>query len=51
MVRRIIISLFMKIIFFSLATAEAQITIIGQNNTTIDIQAIQKAVDQGEPLI
>jgi len=47
MVRRIIISLFMGIIIFSLATAEAQITIVGENNPTIDAQAVQRAVDQG----
>ena len=47
MVRRIIVSLFMGIIIFSLPTAEAQITIIGQKNPAVDIQAIQKAVDQG----
>ena len=47
MVRRIIISLFMVIVIFSFTSAEAQITIVGQNNPTIDIQAVQKAVDQG----
>ncbi len=47
MVRRIIISLFMVTAIFSLASAEAQITIVGQNNPAADIQAVQKAVDQG----
>lgn len=47
MVRRILISLFMLVTIFSFNSAEAQITIVGQNNPTVDIQAIQKAVDQG----
>ncbi len=47
MARRIIISLFMGIIIFSLPTAEAQITIVGQNNPAVDILAVQRAVDQG----
>lgn len=47
MVRRIIISLFMVMVIFSLASAEAQITIVGQNNPTIDLQGVQRAVDQG----
>jgi hypothetical protein len=37
----------MVIAIFSFNSAEAQVTIIGQNNTTIDVQAVQKAVDQG----
>ena len=32
---------------FSFNSAEAQMTIVGQNNPSVDIQAIQKAVDQG----
>lgn len=32
---------------FSFNSARAQITIVGQNNPAVDIQAIQKAVDQG----
>ena len=47
MVRRIIVSLFMVMAIFSFVSAEAQITIVGQNNPTIDVQAVQKAVDQG----
>jgi len=47
MVRRIIIPLFMVIAIFSFSSAEAQVTIVGQNNPTIDVQAVQKAVDQG----
>jgi hypothetical protein len=47
MVLRIIISLFLVMAIFSIASAEAQITIVGQNNPTIDIQAVQKAVDHG----
>ena len=47
MVRRILISLFMVTAIFSFASAEAQVTIVGQKNPTIDIQAVQKAVDQG----
>jgi hypothetical protein len=47
MVRKIIISLFTLVAAFSFASAEAQITIVGQNNPTIDIQAVQKTVDQG----
>jgi len=47
MVRRIIVSLFTVVAIFSFTPAEAQTTIVGQNNPTIDIQAVQKAVDQG----
>lgn len=47
MVRRIIFSLFMVMVIFSFNSAEAQITIVGQNNPAVDIQAAQKAVDQG----
>ncbi len=47
MVRRILISLFMVIAILSFNSAEAQITIVGQNNPTVDIQAVQRAVDQG----
>jgi hypothetical protein len=47
MVRRPIISLFIVLAIFSFTSAEAQITIVGQNNPTIDIQGVQKAVDQG----
>jgi hypothetical protein len=47
MERRIIISLFMVMAIFSFSSAEAQITIAGQNNPTVDIQAVQKAVDEG----
>ena len=47
MVRRLIISLFIVMAIFSLATAEAEMTIVGQNSPAVDIQAIQKAVDQG----
>jgi hypothetical protein len=47
MVRRIIISLFVVITIFSFNSAKAQITIVGQNNPAVDIQAVQKALDQG----
>ena len=32
---------------FSFNSAEAQTAIVGKNNPSVDIQAIQKAVDQG----
>jgi hypothetical protein len=32
---------------FSFASAEAEVTVVGQNNPSIDIQAVQKAVDEG----
>jgi len=47
MVRKIIISLFMVMAIFSFNSAGAQVTVVGQNNPTTDIQAVQKAVDQG----
>ncbi len=47
MVRRILISLFMVVAFFSFNSADAQVMVVGQNNPSVDIQAIQKAVDQG----
>jgi len=37
----------MVMVIFSLASAEAQITIVGQNNPTIDLQGVQRAIDQG----
>jgi hypothetical protein len=37
----------MVLAIFTFSSAEAQITIAGQNNPTVDIQAVQKAVDQG----
>jgi hypothetical protein len=47
MVRRIIILLFVVMAILSFNSAEAQVTIVGQNNPTIDVQAVQRAVDQG----
>ncbi len=47
MVRRILTSLFMVAAILSFASAEAQVTVTGQNNPSVDIQAIQKAADQG----
>ena len=48
MVQKIIISSFVVMVLFSFTSAEAQITIVGQNNPSVDIQAVQKAVDEGE---
>jgi hypothetical protein len=47
MVRRLIISLFMVVAIFSFTPAIAQIIVVGQNNPSIDIQAVQTAVSQG----
>ncbi len=47
MVRRLTISLFVVMAIFSFTSAEAQITVVGQNNPAVDIQALQKSVDQG----
>jgi len=47
MVRRIMISLFVAVAIFSFNSAKAQITIVGQNNPATDIQAVQRAVNQG----
>lgn len=47
MVRRISILLFVVIAIFSPNLAHAQVAIVGQDNPVADIQAIQKAVDQG----
>jgi hypothetical protein len=47
MVQRKIISSFMLMVLFSFTSVEAQITIVGQDNPTIDNQAVQKAVDEG----
>ena len=47
MVRRLIISILMITAVISINSAEAETTIVGQNNPAVDIQAIQKAVDQG----
>jgi len=37
----------MVMAIFSFNSAEAQITIVGQNNPAVDIQSVQRAVDQG----
>jgi hypothetical protein len=47
MVGRITISFLIVMAIFSFNSADAQITIVGQNNPAADIHAIQKAVDQG----
>jgi hypothetical protein len=44
---RLIILFFLAMAIFSFHSAEAQIMIVGQNNPTIDIGAIRKAIDQG----
>jgi hypothetical protein len=44
---KIIILLFLAMAVFSFNWAEAQTAIIGQNNPSVDLQAVQKAVDQG----
>jgi hypothetical protein len=51
MVRRLMISLFIVIAIISINSAEAQTTIVGQNNPAVDIQAVQKAVDQGGTIL
>jgi hypothetical protein len=40
----------MVMVIFSFNSAQAQIIIVGQNNPTVDIRAIQKALDQGGPI-
>jgi hypothetical protein len=50
MERRIIILLFTVMVIFSFTSAEAE-SIVGQNNPAVDIQAIQKAVDQGGTIL
>lgn len=46
--RRILwIPVFMVIAIISINSAEAQTTVVGQNNSAVDIQAVQTAVDQG----
>jgi hypothetical protein len=40
----------MVIAIISINSAEAQTTIVGQNNPAVDIQAVQRAVDQGGPI-
>lgn len=47
MIRRLIASLFMLGAFICFTPAVAQIIIVGQNNPSIDIQAVQTAVSQG----
>ena len=44
---KISILLFLAMAIFSFSSAEAQTAIVGQNNPSVDIQAIQMAVDQG----
>lgn len=39
--------LFSLIVLASFVSVQAQITVVGQNNPAVDIQSIQKAVDQG----
>jgi len=45
--KKIIISSFVVVVLFAFTSAEAQITIVGQNNPSVDIPAVQKATDQG----
>jgi hypothetical protein len=45
--RRIVIPLFIVMVILSFNSADAQVTVVGQNSPAVDIQAIQKAVDQG----
>ena len=47
MVGRILILSLMVMAIFSFASAEAEVTVVGQNNPSIDIQAVQRAVDEG----
>ncbi len=47
MAQKIIISLFTVMAIFSFTLAEAETIVVGQNNPAVDIQAVQKAVDQG----
>lgn len=47
MVRRMIFPLFMVTAIFSFVSADAQITIVGQNNPAVDVPAVQAALDQG----
>jgi hypothetical protein len=44
---RTVILLLLAVAVFSFNSAEAQTAIVGQNNPSVDIQAVQKAVDQG----
>jgi len=47
MIGRIFILSLMVMAIFSFASAEAEVTVVGQNNPSIDIQAVQRAVDEG----
>lgn len=38
------------IVLASFVSVQAQIIVVGQNNPAVDIQAVQKAVDQGGPI-
>jgi len=51
MVRKLIIPVFVIIAIVSANSVEAQITIVGQNNPSIDIQAVQEAVSQGGTIL
>jgi hypothetical protein len=44
---KIIILLFLAMAVFSFNSAGAQTAIVGQNNPSFDLQAVQKAVEQG----
>lgn len=44
---KIIILLFLAMAVFSFNSAGAQTAIVGQNNPSVDLQAVQKAVEQG----
>ncbi len=45
--RRMVIPLLIVMVILSLNSADAQVMVIGQNNPSVDIQAVQNAVDQG----
>jgi len=51
MVRRIVISLFMVMAIFSFTSAEAQITIVGQDNPGLDFHFLQMAVAEGGTIL
>jgi hypothetical protein len=47
MLKKMVITLVMAFVLSLFPSAEAQITIVGRNNPTIDVPAVQNAVNQG----
>lgn len=51
MLKKMIVALSMGLVLSLAVSVKAQITVIGQNNPTIDVRAVQNAIDQGGKIL